>query len=915
MNLPILHGRKLGSHKDSGVALVLTLLVVAMLTVVLVSFNAVTRTEQAAARNYTKHGVGYKVASTAEQQAIELLRNTLTNTNLTLITQPGKATYWDSNGALQEVQLSSAGVAGATTDFVNLNFNVTHGTTNWGAVSSNTSPNYFEAPWVNIVDSAGRLTARYAFWIDDNGSRMNLNLARTNPRQSFYPTNARPLDALRLVFGTNAATASNNLSAFTNSLRGFPAALTHNAAPTLTTNRNPHTPTWGYFFIPEQIRSFGATNTNQAVNRTAAQRLFNALQWQVAAGPGNLTNINEPPNRFGRQILSANFLNAFGSPAQAVPTFITSQLNSGFMQSRFGGQSFAAKYTTNALGQILANINDLAAGSVGIAYGADLLDQQENVPERFAGLRPYPHLNEVAVRPYYAVAPNGSQIEVQVYLGVELINPYPAALGEGARLYFDLERFDFSGTYERDGVTNNIVGGTNPWPRTGVFLATPITVSSNVPSRSYSTNGYFYRWEWSVNTPAPAGAPAISNVNISVNFQLRTIQLSQTTNPATMRDWAVSSDLPLWNFDVGSLAGGSNSVFYGFGNTGPLTALPAGVTVSDAVARGVAKNDPRVRTFPAWGNVPDVAAWLSVGTGGPAITLGANNSVVDFQAGTGTPRNLPNDDAPPGNDVFSHPSFGAMDRSQPTSWLSAFELGQVHTGLQWRTLHLHSQKSNEIGVIPDWAFLDVFAVTNAYVPVSTRINVNSLPHPALSEGLQPTTAVAQGLSRAGTYASLLSGFVAANSPASAQVLLNGALTNAGLISSPAASFASNQIGPIATNIATVAFTASNTWRTTRLTLPGFPAGTFGTLAELAEVAGVSDGNMLKSEKEQRFRVLYESMAPYSDTFTIYSIGQAVEVVPGAPLNILGEARTRTQVQFDPATGKIKTIVRMPVVTP
>jgi len=908
-----------------GVALVLTLLVVAMLTVVVVSFNAVTRTEQAAARNYTKNSISTRIASIAEGQAMLLLQGVLTNTNAPLITQPGRAIYWEPSGNQREVRLSSASLGGAG-GFAELNFNVS-GTNNtesfnWNAISTNRSAGYFSAPWIDVYNSSNQIQGRYAFWIDDNGSRLNLNYASTNVRgnPAFYPTNNRPLNAMDMIFGTNAASSTANRTIFNDASRGFGAAIAHNALPTMTTNRSPATPTWGYFFLPEQIRSFGATNpaNNSDRNRSNAQALFNALQWQVGAGPGNLTNTNTAPNLLGRQQLAPGFLGQTASTA-AVDNFITRQIDTPSTRERFGGQTFGEKYTTNVLRQILANINDFPLGSAGNAFGANLLDPDENVPRSFAALRPFPHLNEVAVRPYFAVAPDGGRIEVQVYLGVELINPYPADLGRNARLYFDLERFDYTGSYERDGVTNTFSGGTNPWPRDGIFLATPIVLSNAVTNRSYATNALFYRWEWSVNTPpASPASTAMSNINISVNLQVRTVQLSESADPASIRDWAISSDLPVWSFALGSAqAGTSNNQFFGFGQTGPLPVLPGAVTVTDALARGVAKNDPRVRTFPDWRNTLNVAAWQAVGGGGPPITFGTNNSVVNFRAATGTPRNLPNDDGPTNNNtVLQNPSFGTVDRSLPTSWLSAFELGQIHTGLQWRTLHLHSQKTNEIGVIPDWAFLDVFALTNAYVPVTVRPNVNSLPFPAMQQNLQTDNAVSQGLVRVGTYSGFLGGFVAANSPLNAQVLVDGRLTNAGLINTPSATYTTNEARTIGTNLAINRFTTTNNWATRRQGLPGFPAAALGTLAEVVEIAGVSDGNGLsKAEKEQRARVLYESLSTYSDTFTIHAVGQALERLPNGQIDVLSEVRTRTQVRFDPVSGRVVPVVRVPVVAP
>jgi len=862
------------------------LLVVAMLTVVVVGFNAATRTEQMAARNFSKLSAGRTMVTTAQQQAAVLLSATLTNTNHGLVTQPGRALVWDDAGTITTNPLSSEGVPGVSGELVNLNATGAIAGTNAAFVS------YFNVPWVyvtNEVNGTNQVVGRYAFWIDDDGSRLNLNYAGTAARanKAFYPTNPRPFDARMLEF--SSANVSNVF------LNGLGSSLTDRSSSPRT-----NSPTWGYFFHPRQIRSY---TTSQVPS------LWPSLRYQVAAGVGNMTNTNMAPSVLGRQVLVPGFLGATASIG-SVDGFIAQRIDGPLMRARFGGQTFTTKYTVNGLRQIAANINDFPLGASGNPFGATLLDPTESVPRFFAALRPFPHLNEVAVRPYYAVNPNDGRIEIQVYLGAELINPYPAALGAGARLYFDLQRFDFTGTFEKDGKTNSFTGGTNPWPRSGIFVASPITVSNALEPKSYMGSGLFYRWEWSVNT----GGGGISNVRANVNFQLRTIQFSQTTNPATMRDWATSTDLPLWSFAIGSANGDSNSVFYGFGNTGPLPALPGGVNVSDGIARGVAKNDPRVRTFPGWGGTPNVAAWTAVGDGGPNITLGSNNSVVNFKVGTGTASNLPNDEAPAGNVVFEHPSFASRDRSQPTSWLSGFELGEIHTGLQWRTLHLHSQNTNEGNLIPDWALLDVFAVSNAFVPVASRPNPNAMPFPAMTNGLTTNDLVSRGLSRQGAYAALLSGFTSGNDPDGAQLLLGGALTNAGLLDS--LNIPDADVRTAGRNLATMRFSAG--WTARRAALPAFPINAYGSLAEIVEVDGVGNRGASKLEKEQNARVVYESLSPFSDTFTVFAIGQGLEVttIGGKKVtNVIGEASTMSQLKFDSASGKARAVYTWPLNAP
>jgi hypothetical protein len=71
----------------------------------------------------------------------------------------------------------------------------------------------------------------------------------------------------------------------------------------------------------------------------------------------------------------------------------------------------------------------------------------------------------------------------------------------------------------------------------------------------------------------------------------------------------------------------------------------------------------------------------------------------------------------------------------------------------------------------------------------------------------------------------------------------------------------------------------------------------------------------KEQKEERARVVYESMAPYSHSFTIYSVGQALEIntVAGETItNVLGEVRNKTQVEFNPATGRVQPVYTEPI---
>lgn len=929
------------SDDQRGVALVLTVLIVAMLTVLVVGFNAATRTEQMAARNYSKQSASRAMVATAEQEAAALLATVLSNVDTRrVVTQPGRALVLATAGSYETNLLSSAASVAASAELVDLN--------SLRTISSNANTGYFAAPWVyvtNTVDGVNVAAGRYAFWIDDDGSRLNLNYAGTNIRgnNAFYPSNARPLDVRPVLAGI-----SNPLAvAF---LRGFTAALTNNSTNPQVNDPPalPPTPTWGYYFSPAQVRSF---TTNPA-----SASLWRALQFRIAGGAGNLTN-NLPPAPVGRTnlngpllaqapVISAggasyarNFLanGAAGnnSLVNEIDALINNRLETPAVVDFFGGNGFLAKYGQNTLRQIVVNINDypLATGSGSAAAGSTAVSgagftNSDGIPRNVTGFRPFIYLNEIAFRAAQATNPAGNILELQLWLQVELANPYSTPWGEAGRIDFRVTNTRIVVGYETNGTKGTLPPQNFTW--NGEIELTG--VGNNVPANSIvdtMTNSTppnqplrFVRvYEISrTGGGIPAGA---SNVFVeSVLIEPGWVTLRQYfNNPATVRDWAQGGDFPANHFEFT----GTNEIpvvtrYLGQGQTGADSAAASKLDATlqnfndNALVRGIAKNDPRVRRYadvtPPAGGEP----WLRVGgAGNPNLTLGLNNSTVNMSAGTGL-ASVPNDDPPTtGNNILSHPDFDIdlSTRLVNATYVSAFELGRVHTGLQWRTLHLHAQELAEGSSIPDWALLDVFTVTNAVAPAATRLNPNALPYPSMNTLLTATNATNQGLGRIGAYVGLINGFAAANNPTNAQMLVAGTLTNAGLLAS--AAWTPAQAETAGTNLFMMRFNGN--WAGRRAALSGFPMNAYGSLAEIVEVDGVGNVGTSKSEKEARARVVYETMSPFSDTFTIYSIGQALEVSTyGTTIrtNVVGETRLRTQVTRDPATGEMRRVSTEPV---
>jgi len=616
----------------------------------------------------------------------------------------------------------------------------------------------------------------------------------------------------------------------------------------------------------------------------------------------------------------------------AVDNFIRDRINAPSLTNKFRG-SFSTKYGTNTLRQIAVNINDYTlptgstAGSGMTRVTGSTVTNALGIPSQFSGHRPFPYLNEISYRVGSTTngVPVWCAVEVQVWIGIEMLNPYDQPWGELGAIFINEEwgGIVIEVEYNLNGAPTKKPFSNVPW--IGFTTDERTLYLPNLPPNAFTVSAagtsLSYGFEWRVQKSelvagAPIGAVA-DNVRVAkVTITPGTVSLRQWYNdPATVRDWASAQDFAAAG--AGHFTFSSSDIFAaGTSLVKPGPQAPPTGNVGDFFnapgAKGVAKNDPRVKTFETYPS--PLPAWYPVGSGADTLTMGSNNSTVDYSAGTGLP-GIPNDLSAPAVDVALHPDFNLPIRSRldRVSYLSPFELGRVHTGLQWRTLQMHQQETDEVtaGHLPDWALLDAFAVTNAFVPVATRLNPNALPYPAMTNGLTTNTAVTAGLSRQGSYAALLSGFVSGNDPAQAELRAGGALTNAGLLDS--LNIPAGAVATAGRNLATMRF--STGWAGRRTSLPGFPTNAYGTLAEIVEVDGVGNRGAGKLEKEQNARVVYESLSPFSDTFTVFAIGQGLEVTSvGAKkfTNVIGEASTMSQMKFDPATGQVRPIYTWPL---
>jgi len=746
-----------------------------------------------------------------------------------------------------------------------------------GAVNAS----YFGVPWVAVQGQAGgstRAIGRYAFWVDDNGSRLNLNVASLSNRPHFFPTNNRPL----WVAATFGRTGNSNV--FSNLFgTNFPKLFANPAAT------NP----WGYFFTPRQLANIitNVTNTGTALMNLGVQQLGYQMAGMNPNRPdptypladGAPLDLNAGGNSGFLETVRSGFAGSESALLEALDEVIDRQLSGDRYEALFGQRNgFVQKYGRDVLRQIVVNLNDgtLPTGSqdnpgnVSVTGAGDSM-LVDGIPNTVAGNRPFPFLNEIASRALYFYDSNSATLNMQVWLAIEIMNPYPVEWGDASAVVVEATEWSFEGSYDSGP-------DTVPIPKVTVVLE---------PS-------YELRWDEGVNLPRrsftnlvlglhrdiPNVAAGASNFQITNTLDLRAVKYLQwPSQPSTIRDWAHGDDLPVW--EATSAAGSVTAAPDKSTNFGPVTNVPGYVNWNDAAAViGVAKNDPRVRRFAGWD--PPLPPWLPVGGANAAPTIGSNNSTVDMRSRTGID-GIDNDLPPASGNVFQHPDFDVdlNNYLQSVPMANAFDISKVHTGLQWRTLQLRAQDAAEgrAGFVPDWALLGVFAASNAAAPaVPVKLNINAVPFPAVTAEANLATLATgpNAVLRVDAFASLLSGNTNTNG-------LTTNTTNAVFSASGADSYLA-----AATNLATMRFNANWAGRRARDLSTNLPTNAYLMPAEALEVQGMYRANVSEAVNEERVRGFYDAVSTHSDTFTIFAVGQALDVQGRST----GEQRLRVTVE-------------------
>jgi len=188
--------KKLSSSRAMALIVVLSILVI--IAILAVGLTTAMRLERASARNNFESLQARVFAEMALNQAMGLIQDATTAGTATgklWASQPGKITVFNSDGSVDTANsklLYSSNTVGATTnvDLNQVSFGGVNPIASSNAVGTDSAPQ-IKADWVNVLENpsaaAGpnnKVVGRYAFWVDDETTKININAADGGSRAS-----------------------------------------------------------------------------------------------------------------------------------------------------------------------------------------------------------------------------------------------------------------------------------------------------------------------------------------------------------------------------------------------------------------------------------------------------------------------------------------------------------------------------------------------------------------------------------------------------------------------------------------------------------------------------------------------------------------------------------------------------------
>lgn len=895
-----------------GVALVVTLMMMSVLVMMVVGLAGVMRNEQAAARNLTYQVIADQMADLGARVAMAaVLSNSTGSIGRPAASGPG---WMCINGTA--VGLFSSNASGQLKNLEEI------GTNSLVLGLPDTTRGQLMASWSNLVGPAGFVIGRYAWWVDDEGTKVNLNAIGSNNTNVYLPLlTAFPISA-DYVFVDPSTGQTNNASG----VRSRALAGRSNSLPTTESLKD--------------TNITGLRGVNDSIGPTVYRR-----------AKGHVTAWSSSTDLTPWGAAKLNLADPALTPALIKGAFSTNAWTNFFgtnmtLARKFGGGSLVSGSSSNhgdlVLDQIVANIKAAQGSPVSTSNQPNFANtspqrHRGGLPLGVGSMVPSPYFEEVRVRVDYAITGNAAQSRIAFL--VRVVNPYAQSFPNySLRVLPRKFRFNvlpnganIAGTppptssQPLNGFVGPVYSGNvwagpewtapvfQPWPLTSPFLSNSITYAAR------SRRDHILTCTITINLDRPpTGVPRAYVILDQIG-----LFASDTPDTSSLRDWLSAEDMSqAANFTATETG---QMVFDGQGgNPAPVNAgatLPplTAASFTAANSHGVRKIDPQVRFSLAYWNTNGTAVGQLKANGWPATAQAWSRTVPMAQSMTNQLLSyLPPDPAPGVSDILDHPHFVAGYRVT-NGFKSVAQLGAIHTGIPWRTLRLQPQPAVERAAAngatnspPDWILLDVFTATSPAASLPS-INANGIPM-AMAGGRLGVASNVNGTISSRSW-SLASAMASAGSPISRNntnaFATNGvplSLTNAATAYANLGGVASNLTAALTNPSAARGWSINSDWRNARAGRAIYPANGFLLRGELLEVGGVAEdtsspATLREDVIEGRLRSFLDLVSTRSDTFSVWSVGQGLQVVTnrGNRTNIMGEVRKQTVFQRVPKT--------------
>jgi hypothetical protein len=664
------------SSRERGVALILTLAILALVTLLLIAFVTSMRVENMASKNFNELIKARQLARAGVDGAVGAIRNAAppVSTVTNYVTAPGIIYTWSPNIPTPNHWMTNALFTSDGANNVDLNANLF--ITGQGTLYTAGSPNsQLRVGWSNMtatVNGINQLVGRYAYWVDDESAKVNVNYAgaRGNDLEGYAPA---AID-LQPFFGFFGQVAITN---------------------------------YLYQYLP-QGRQY---DTIESLRMQAPQVQF-APGISDAAYSNNqfyVTANSASPNltAWGTQRVDLNNL-VVGSPTpalkQAAVVTLAAALNNGTLSTWFGGQTFANKYNLQPteIQQIAANIIDyLTTDNI----PTDLGTFNDTTAPNYLGLKETPYLNKLVISNTFVVAENPAGSGIYQLT----INSYPLV-----ELWY---MYGNSGGWTVPNKPSVVLLSTSANPLS-FSIGAGMTPNSASISTSYSIKNGF-------NSMGPnsylvlSGSTPMLTTSASANFGgSPPATVPVTLNAGTIT--AIFTSQPL-----GTTAGRMDYAVVGFPTVIHIN-VPVGTPVS---ARWSAQcNDPRVK--------PVSNTWKQSLA---ALAFGVQNTAPTFNQSAGSGTILGDGDSSCHTNAANLPNNSGVGRQRGSMTLGELAFIHTGVPWRTLSLQSWPPTANpsEPGP-PDWALLDLFSSTNLAV-VNGLMNINqfvtnALPLPTLLRG-------------------------------------------------------------------------------------------------------------------------------------------------------------------------------------